>query len=110
MAVAAPGELYLIAYTQRFINSPNCFAYQDETGRAYPGILDWDKFTNESLRRCFFTRDEWDVGFQLTLQNLDEKKVIETENYYQFREKRVEYVLIRKDEQLFKGNLSIGLQ
>lgn len=114
LAVVAPNELYTIAYTQRFMNSPHCFTYQDETGRAYPGVLDWDKFTDENLRQCFFTEeDDWKAGFQLTLQNLDTNdppKIITTTNYYQFRERKSESILIQKDNKIFKGKLLIGLQ
>ena len=34
--------------------SPNCFVYTEgETGRAHPGTIDLEKFTNKTFENCF---------------------------------------------------------
>jgi hypothetical protein len=39
----------------RFLNSPECFAYQDPQGTVHPGIIDLQKFSTRSadLSRCY---------------------------------------------------------
>ena len=41
-------------FIKRFVSSPECFVFQDaDTGRAYPGIIDWQKFSKQSLSYCY---------------------------------------------------------
>lgn len=43
----------------RLFYSPDCFAYVDPlTQRAYPGIIDLEKFTEARLQSCYATLDD----------------------------------------------------
>jgi len=42
-----------IILASRFFNSENCFTYQDELGRIYPGVFDTEKVTQENMDKCF---------------------------------------------------------
>ncbi len=53
-SLEVPEDLEITVYSQRFINSPDCFTYKDlDIRRSYPGVIDLDKFTNETLRQCY---------------------------------------------------------
>jgi len=57
---STPHELQNTIFVQRFINSPECFVFVDnEIGRSYPGILDWNKFTQKNLGSCFDAYDPY---------------------------------------------------
>ena len=46
-----PGKFEAEMVSLRFANSPDCFAYQDaETKRIFPGIIDADKFNQQSCK------------------------------------------------------------
>lgn len=97
-------------FSERFVNSPYCFVFQDsDTARSYPGLIDWVKFTNSSLDYCYapFTSAKKsplelvsapadavsvnsrqtityeNLGFRLSLSLLDSsvKKTIQTSNW-----------------------------
>lgn len=49
-----PEGLEEYIFTQRFMNNPECFTYQDkDTLRIYPGIIDLEKFKQENLDNCY---------------------------------------------------------
>ena len=61
-------ENYLL--TQRFFNSPSCFAFafQDEkTSRAYPWIIDLAKFNQNNLNDCYDANNKDVKAYRLTL-------------------------------------------
>ncbi len=59
-------ENYLL--TQRFFNSPSCFAFQDEkTSRAYPWIIDLEKFSQDNLNKCYDANNKDVKAYRLTL-------------------------------------------
>ena len=59
-------ENYLL--TQRFFNSPSCFAFQDEkTDRAYPWIIDLAKFDQNNLDKCYGANSRDLKAYRLTL-------------------------------------------
>ena len=67
-----PEKLRAEIISLRFVNIPECFAYQDsETGRVYPGVIDLSKFTNEQMNlSCYHTESEKgykDYNFRLRL-------------------------------------------
>ncbi len=39
-------------YEARVLYSPNCFAYKDDTGRVYTGVIDIERFNEQVLREC----------------------------------------------------------
>ena len=110
-----PGlEEYIII--NRFLYSPDCFAYKDETiGRAYP-LIEWSNFTNNNLRYCYNLNSTIVKGFELTLTIKNEKKekeekTILTANWEGIlRKKTVKRVLVLKDGKLYNGELTIGIQ
>lgn len=47
------GNLESTVMEFRILNSPDCFIYQDPvTKRAYPHVIDLERFTEESVMRC----------------------------------------------------------
>ncbi|MBR9683405.1 hypothetical protein GOV03_02595 [Candidatus Woesearchaeota archaeon] len=50
----------------RFLNSPECFTYQDN-GRVYPGVIDWDEFNEVNLNNCYKSGSTKAFNFQLVL-------------------------------------------
>ena len=79
-----PARLRAELISERFVNIPECFAYQDlETGRVYSGVLDVSKFTKEQLYSCYHTEKEKgynDFNFRLKLAS--QEKDIFTNNYF----------------------------
>lgn len=62
----------------RFVNTPECFAYQDlGTGRVFPGMIDLSKFNEETLNRCYQSGDRKNFNFQLVLGD----KKLETDKW-----------------------------
>lgn len=68
----------------RFINNPDCFAYQDkETKITSSGIIDITKFTEQQLYNCYHTEKEQgynDFNFKLVLENQQQEVI--TNNYF----------------------------
>ena len=64
----------------RFINIPECFAYQDpETNRVYPGVIELEKFTKEHLNEsCYRSLSIKEVNFKLKLG----EREITTTNFF----------------------------
>jgi hypothetical protein len=69
-----------VVLQSRFFNSPLCFAYHDTvTNRAYPGIIDTSKFSQERMNLCYEVPENYISGcFRIQLKNLDTDKVIGT--------------------------------
>lgn len=67
-----PPELRAELISLRFINTPECFTYQDPvTGRIFPGVIDVAKFTQERVDQCYRTKKEKgfkDFNFGLALE------------------------------------------
>ena len=108
-----PGlEEYVII--NRFLHSPECFSYKDaDIERAYP-LIDWKIFTGESLRRCYNFNSSSIKGFELTLIVESEEKnekTISTANWEGFLRKKItKDVLVLKDNKVYNGKLTIGIQ
>ena len=109
-------ETYTTIYLHRFIDSPNCFAHQDPfTGRAMPGVIDEDKYTEEVLQRCS-NADPTDMALLLQLDISDPrskiaKKTIQTANFRQLGKKYPgTFVWIMQDDgTMLKGRLLVGV-
>src|SRR3989344_793006 len=65
-------ESHLLA--QRFFYSKNCAIYSDNA-RAYPGIIDFSKFNENSLGNCYAA--ESNIGFKFTLKDIGSKVIKE---------------------------------
>ncbi len=60
-------------YSQRFVNSPYCFAELDEVAqRVYPLHVDMDRFNDEQFLKCYPVKDKKARAYRLTL---DDKKI-----------------------------------
>ncbi|HLC99065.1 MAG TPA: hypothetical protein VJC00_03600 [Candidatus Nanoarchaeia archaeon] len=64
----------------RFFDSPQCFAYSDETtGRVYPGIIDTAKFSQKRMDACYDVPENYISGcFRIELKNIDTSQSIGT--------------------------------
>lgn len=112
----APG-LEEFIFTQRFLNSPQCFIYQDkDTGMFKPRIIDWDKFNTYSPSKCYFTTNENNPAFRFSLYNLDtNEKIIDpsikTKNWHGDPNKYKEFnIKIFKDNTLYNGKLIMEIK
>ena len=99
--VEVPQELRAELISLRFVNTPECFTYQDPiTGRIFPGIIDVNKFTQERLDKCYHTETEKgfkDYNFALELEGYapivdGEKKMLRTNNFFN----KVDFTLYKK--------------
>ena len=93
----------------RFINSPDCLAYQGKD-RIHPGIIEYQKFTEKNLRRCYPSINKKEYQFGLKLSN--ENKEITTHKYYLNNRDFTLYksVLIRKGDKVYPETLEIAVQ
>ena len=118
-----PDNLEMTILVNRFLNSPDCFAYQDkETGRTYSGVIDLEKFNNKTLKKCYSTKDGSLKAFKLTLESLNpdiaskfdteiERNFILTPNWEAERYTQTsQYVLIHYKENFYRGKLLIAVQ
>lgn len=72
--IQIPEGLESFIFIQRFLNNPECFAYQDlDTLRIYPGIIDLGKFTQERFDSCYKGK----IQFRLKIKD----KTIETSDF-----------------------------
>jgi len=54
-----PPQLRAEVISLRFVNTPECFTYQDPvTGRIFPGVIDVTKFTQARMDQCYRTQNE----------------------------------------------------
>ena len=74
-------ELNDAIHTYRFLNNPNCLAYQDGfTGRTDVGLVDLRKFTDEQMAKCYDTELSTDSHFLIKLEN-SSKNGVKTEGW-----------------------------
>lgn len=99
---------------ERFYNSPDCFAYEDESGRVYQKIIDLSKFNSRGiLDKCISLTDS-KYAFKLELVDFrsSEKLSITTSNWANFGNSRIEqkYVSVHSDNKIKNGKLLIHIQ
>jgi hypothetical protein len=88
--VQIPQELRAEIISLRFMNTPECFTYQDPlTNRTFPGVIDINKFTKERLDQCYRTEKvqgfkDYNFGLRLEGYPIDEdpEKLLETNNFF----------------------------
>lgn len=99
--VEVPEELRAELISLRFVNTPECFTYQDPvTNRVFPGVIDVNKFTQERLDSCYRTENERgfkDFNFALELEGYvpivdGEKKLLRTNNFFN----KVDFTLFKE--------------
>jgi hypothetical protein len=104
-------QVYITIYKQRFLSSPDCFAYENkETGNIYQGMIDVSKFTEERLNNCYKENKDSKFEFLLVLQEKEKQLSIQTKNYIQLTKKLPMSVLVYDQGNITKGILTIGIQ
>jgi len=111
--VDAPEGLTEYLVNQRFLRSADCFVYEDISGRVYPLVLEWNKFTEETLNECYIT-DEKTKPVQLSLSFTEGEKKIKTKNWQPIKgpDKAIQPIdiLIYYNNQISQGKLTIEMQ
>ena len=97
----------------RFLNNPDCFTYRnEENGRVYPSVIDFNKFTQERMSRCYKTEEDAQRGFKQINFGLElEGKEVVSNNFggrEDFTIKKIVYV--KKENLLKKAILIIKVQ
>jgi hypothetical protein len=108
-----PYNVETTALVNRFLNSEDCFAYQDsETGRVYPGIIDIEKFNEERIGKCYYTKNYNLKSFKMTLktEGIEEKTILTTNWGSSMLSQVSQYVLVYDDGKISKANLLIAVQ
>lgn len=67
---------------QRFLRSPECFAYEDISGRAYPLMIDLKKFNKQNIDSCYKVSENL-PAFNLILATDNTSRSLSTENWNQ---------------------------
>lgn len=111
---AIPANVETTVLINRFLNSPDCFVYVDEeTGRAYPGIIDIKKFDDNQIKKCYSTSEDKSYSFRFEMESSNNKfkKTISTLNFGARRFNKIsQYVLIYDEGNLYTGRLLISIQ
>jgi hypothetical protein len=105
----------------RFINNPECFAYQDEvTSRVYLGTIDLEKYTQDNLDKCYFPEEDkgyetYNFGFNLEslnpLNDEGEEIMLRTNNYFNYVDFTIyKEVIVRNGHTLTPTTLIIYVQ
>lgn len=111
IAIIYPGlEDYILM--QRFLLSPECFAYQDEdSGRTYSWTIDLEKFNQNNLNRCYAAENTKSKAFRLTLSYGTFKSTLITKNWEGFIKKaESKKVYVYDKGQVRQGELFIEVQ
>ena len=100
---------------QRFLTSPDCFTYEDISGKVYPMNLDFSKFTQYSINNCYNSFNNQKLpAFRLKLSFSEKESVIKTDNWNDNKpvQKRNEPmpVIVLSQNKKYKGDLSIEMQ
>ncbi len=83
---SVPGELSASIVSQRFVNTPECFTYQDPiTERIHPGIIDINKFTQARMDDCYRTENDKgyeSMNFGIYLEGFESETVLRSNNFF----------------------------
>lgn len=95
----------------RFFSSPTCFVYEDPyTGRAYPGIIDKEKFTQKQLINCYNNPKKNNVKLKIT-DNKQNQLEIFSENFRNRHSKSFTRQILLKDGDLtYPTTLSVVIE
>lgn len=98
----------------RIYSSGECFAYKDKAGKVHAGTIDFGKFTQEQMGKCF-PESKVKYAFYATLEVHDAKasaNSVKTRNWAespQFREE-IGDVLVLKDGNLYRSKLRVKIK
>ena len=107
-------EAYILM--QRFTNSPNCFAYVEEnTGKVYQKLIDWERFNDGSMNKCYQTDDKEVIAFKLTLTMPETytTRSIKTPNWregYIVKERQFKDIFLKYNNEVYKTRMTIDIQ
>ena len=103
-------RIYVDTYLDRFLSSPDCFAYKDsETNVTYTGMIDRSKFNQERLNKCFVKIEESTFEFSFNLIDQGRDTYIETENFGALQKKTPMLVLVNDKGEVRKAELDVGI-
>lgn len=111
LSTIPPGiETYLTS--QRFLNSPLCFALQDsQTKRVQNWIIDLEKFNQGVLDKCYKAENTKVNAYRLTVTYGNEKKTLATKNWEGFfKRAETKKVMIYNGASIQNGELFIEIQ
>ena len=111
--ITIPPQLRAELITLRFVNLPECFApFDSTTGIVQSGVIDFEKFTEENLNRCYHSLEAGGFKtFNFRLVLASDSTTITTDKYYHhdsftlFKE-----VLVERNHELVKDQLIIYVQ
>lgn len=109
-AIPSGVETYLTS--QRFLNSPLCFALQDsQTERTQNWVVDLEKFNQEVLDKCYKAENTKVNAYKLTLAYGTEKKILTTKNWEGFfKRAETKKIMVYDGKQMQNGELLIEVQ
>jgi len=93
----------------RFFSSPSCFVYQDPyTQRAYPGIIDKEKFNQLQLNNCYNNPQKRNLEISIQIENqplLNSQQneiKLRSENFRNRHPKTITRNILLKDQDIIK--------
>jgi hypothetical protein len=113
--IEVPEGLETYILYQRFLRSPDCFVYEDISGRAYPLTLDFNKFTQYNIENCYQAFGNKKIpAFKLTLTVPEKQAAVQTDNWNNALgpQKRIppKIISVYYNNKKTEGQLSIEIQ
>ncbi|GEM_PF-3161702 len=107
-----PSGLEEYAISQRFLNSRNCFAFQDiESKRLYSGILDLERFNQKIMDECYDGQDTGVKAYRLTLIYDGKTIQLKTKNWEGFlKHAKTINIPIHNGDKITTGKLLVEMQ
>ncbi len=109
----APGQVEKYILVERFYNSPECFAYKDDSGRTYHNLIDSIKFKNNVMNSCI-SANNYKYAFKLELEEQGnfERKVVTTSNWIEGIKFEIETknILVYSDNKIKNAKLLVYIQ
>jgi hypothetical protein len=105
-----------LTLSSRFYNSQNCFAYTDNSGAVYLTVIDFNRFNQETMAKCFMESNvKYAFSLSLEIPKLKdfESPQISTFNWeedYLATKKIGQDVLILYNNAIHKGRLIISIK
>lgn len=98
--------------SMRFANNPDCFAYADEAGKVYSGIVDANKFTKKSLDSCYTSSNEKGLStLNFAVKLVSSGEELKSNNYFHPADFHVyKEILLYKEGKLSKDQLDISVR
>lgn len=113
-AVEVPDDVSNYILYQRFLRSPECFVFEDFTGRAHPMYIDAEKFNEKRMDECYQPVDDEFTAFSLSLVFGDEELKINSNNWNDNegpeKRKKPISVFVVKEGKIINGKMIISIQ